>query len=50
MGDVVVRVDHDNVEGQPLAILRTGILGTQVEMRDRVLMGADDGGRGRTLR
>uniref|UniRef100_A0A7S4P6I8 PDZ domain-containing protein n=1 Tax=Guillardia theta TaxID=55529 RepID=A0A7S4P6I8_GUITH len=29
MGDVVVRVDHDNVEGQPLAILRTGILGTQ---------------------
>ncbi|EKX51880.1 hypothetical protein GUITHDRAFT_102495 [Guillardia theta CCMP2712] len=32
MGDVVVRVDHDNVEGQPLAILRTGILGTQDEI------------------
>eukprot|EP00960_Hanusia_phi_P032426 749846-Hanusia_phi.AAC.5 len=33
MGDVVVRVDHDNVEGQPLAILRTGILGTQVNSK-----------------
>jgi len=29
VGDVVVRVDHDNVEGQPLSTLRSRILGSQ---------------------
>ena len=29
VGDVVVRVDHDNVEGQPLSTLRSRILGGQ---------------------
>lgn len=29
VGDVVVRVDHENVEGQPLSTLRTRILGAQ---------------------
>ena len=29
VGDVVVRVEHENVEGQPLSILRTRILGAQ---------------------
>ena len=32
VGDVVVRVDHDNVEGQPLSSLRSRILGTQVSV------------------
>ena len=29
VGDVVVRVDHENVEGQPLSTLRSQILGGQ---------------------
>ena len=29
VGDVVVRVEHENVEGQPLSTLRTRILGQQ---------------------
>jgi hypothetical protein len=29
VGDVVVRIDHENVEGQPLSTLRTRILGAQ---------------------
>jgi C-terminal processing protease CtpA/Prc len=29
VNDVVVRVDHDNVEGQPLSDLRSRILGRQ---------------------